>query len=139
MRLIDKTTRNEINIGDIVSTSKGEQVEVIHFREPHKASSSGKVSVKSVAHGWSQEFFVGVIGAEWIEREDQAQPEPKKSVGMSHDLFEDTMTIIGRLITQVYQAEVATFYNVSNTAAEALRRVETELTVARDCMGDDDA
>jgi hypothetical protein len=42
------------------------------FREPHKPSSSGHVVVKEMTElGFSKEFYVSVIGAEWIEREDR--------------------------------------------------------------------
>jgi hypothetical protein len=57
--------------------------------------------------------------------------------GMSHDEFEATMKRISRMQTEVWQAEVDTYYNVSRVSAEALRRAETELTVARDEMGFD--
>jgi len=71
MRLVYKETGIEVQLGDIVETSKGNKVRVEFFREPHKPSSSGKVSVKFIDQDWSQEFYVQVIGAEWIEREDR--------------------------------------------------------------------
>ena len=43
---------------------------VTYFAKPHKPSSSGKVTVVN-ASGQESEFYVSVIGAEWIEREDQ--------------------------------------------------------------------
>ena len=58
---------------------------------------------------------------------------------MSHVEFEATMNRIRKMSTQVYQAEVETYYNISKTAAQALRNAEDELTIARDCMGDDNA
>jgi len=71
MKLIYKGTDILVEVGDMARLSDGQEVEVLHFAKPHKPGSSGKVSVKS-GKGWSQEFFVGVIGAEWIEREDRA-------------------------------------------------------------------
>ena len=56
---------------------------------------------------------------------------------MSHNEFESTMKRISRMATEVYQAEVATYYNVSKTSAQALRNAEDELTIARDEMGRD--
>jgi len=74
MKLVYTKTETEVKVGDVVNIGEEdevENVEVIHFREPHKSSSSGKVSVKYVDHDWSREFYVSVIGAEWIEREDR--------------------------------------------------------------------
>jgi hypothetical protein len=56
-------------------TSRGERVKVTSFREPHKRSSVGKVCVdhlhKDAGNRGRTEYFVSVIGAEWIEREDR--------------------------------------------------------------------
>lgn len=72
MKLIYKKSGKQVQVGDHVETSKGIEVEVLHFSEPARPNSSGKVRVRSTERGWSQQFFVGVIGAEWIEREDRA-------------------------------------------------------------------
>lgn len=69
MRLIYKETGEEVKVGDTVRTGRGEEVRVTHFAPPHKPSSSGKVSV--AADQYNAEYYVGVIGAEWIEREDR--------------------------------------------------------------------
>lgn len=37
-----------------------------YFSHPHKPSSEGKVSLEN-----GMEYYVSVIGAEWIEREDR--------------------------------------------------------------------
>lgn len=71
MRLIYKNTGAEVKVGDIVDLGKGEIVEVTYFRPPHKSSSSGKVCVATVNSNRTSEFYVGVIGAEWIDREDR--------------------------------------------------------------------
>jgi hypothetical protein len=75
MRLVFKRSGREVKIGDKIDIAGGgdpaEIVEVTYFRPPHKPSSSGKVSVKDVHSGQESEFYVSVIGAEWIEREDQ--------------------------------------------------------------------
>lgn len=71
MRLINKTTGKELQVDDIVETSKGEKVRVLYFRKPHKPASVGKVSVQYVGKTWTQELFVSVINCEWIEREDR--------------------------------------------------------------------
>ena len=70
MRLVYKATGKEVKVGDIATTFRGEKVTVEYFREPHKPSSEGKVYVKD-ENGFGSEYYVGVIGAEWIEREDR--------------------------------------------------------------------
>lgn len=73
MKLVYKKSGKKVEIGDQVRTSKGVLVEVLHFSEPTRPNSSGRVHVRAVRqNGWNQEFYVAVIGAEWIEREDLA-------------------------------------------------------------------
>lgn len=72
MRLIYKDSKQPVKIGDIVDLGKGEMVDVQYFREPHKAGSTGKVTVETVNTGLRREYFVGIIGAAWVEREDQS-------------------------------------------------------------------
>jgi hypothetical protein len=73
MKLVYTETGTEVKVGDIADTGRGELVEVVYFRQPHKPSSSGKVSVKTVNTDRPSEYFVGVIGAEWINREDRGE------------------------------------------------------------------
>lgn len=62
----------EVSLGDRpVLSRNGEQVEVCDIRKPHKPSSTGRVVIM-YDDGQYQEFFPSVIGAEWIEREDQS-------------------------------------------------------------------
>ena len=70
MKLIYKKTGKEVELGDVVNLSEGDKAEVVYLRPPHKPGSSGKVSVKYVDKDWSQEFYVSVIGAEWIDWEE---------------------------------------------------------------------
>ncbi len=72
MRFIYKSTGTEVKVGDNLDIGRDGEVEAVRvtfFREPHKPDSSGKVCVND-GHG-DAEYYVGVIGAEWIEREDQ--------------------------------------------------------------------
>lgn len=71
MRLVYKETGKEVKVGDIITLSDGDKCEVTYFRPPHKPSSSGKVLVKFENRNCNMEYYVGVIGAEWIEREDR--------------------------------------------------------------------
>lgn len=71
MRLVYKATGKEVKVGDIATTFRGKKCEVKYFREPHKPSSEGKITVQEEGCSFCSEYYVGVIGAEWIEREDR--------------------------------------------------------------------
>lgn len=66
MKLVYTQTQTPVQVGDQV-TVNGQVVRVDHFRPPHKPESSGRVTLSNGA-----EYYVSVIGAEWIEREDRA-------------------------------------------------------------------
>ena len=73
MKLVYKANGDEVKVGDNIDI-KGEPYRVVYFAKPHKPQSSGKVTVHWLngdASGYDMEYFVGVIGAHWIEREDQ--------------------------------------------------------------------
>ena len=71
MRLVYKANGKEVKVGDMVTTSRGEKCEVTYFRQPHSPSSEGKISVRFEGNSFDREYYVSVIGAEWIEREDR--------------------------------------------------------------------
>lgn len=71
MRLVYEDTGEEVQVGDRILVDGG-LAKVDFFRPPHKPSSSGKVSVLHDGDDMSVEYYVGVIGAKWIEREDRA-------------------------------------------------------------------
>ena len=70
MKLIYNKTGVEVKVGDIATDFRGDLRTVTFFREPHKSSSSGKISLLN-ADGRTSECFVGVIDAAWIDREDR--------------------------------------------------------------------
>jgi len=74
MRLVYEASGIEVKVGDTVYLDD-EPYRVEYFAKPHKPSSSGKVSVavvdNHIHNKFSQEYYVGVIGAVWIEREDR--------------------------------------------------------------------
>lgn len=74
MRLvyINDPTR-EVKVGDTATTGNGGTYVVEAFSKPHKPAASGRVTVRWGENGeeYSAEYYVGVIGAEWIEREDR--------------------------------------------------------------------
>lgn len=73
MKLVYIHNQMPVSVGDEVQVD-GDPYEVVFFSKPHKPSSSGKITVAPVGtkdFGYDREFFVQIIGAEWIEREDQ--------------------------------------------------------------------
>jgi len=65
-----------VKIGDRVLTTDGDPIEVVGLLQPASPASSGKVIVKfldDIKAGLSgiYTFYVSVIDAEWIEREDR--------------------------------------------------------------------
>ena len=77
MRLIYEDTGEEVKTGDNILMKDGSCWIVDFFREPHKPSSSGKVyilpagEIDGLRMAGGREFYVSVIGAKWIEREDR--------------------------------------------------------------------
>ena len=71
MKLVYKATGAEVKVGDMVETSTGAKCKVTYFRPPHSPSSEGKISVRFDGTSFDREYYVSVIGAEWIEREDR--------------------------------------------------------------------
>ena len=73
MKLIYTKTGEEVKVGDKVLLDDGHEFVVHYFAKPHKSSSEGKVSVSATALNatGTREYYVSVIGAEWIEREDR--------------------------------------------------------------------
>jgi hypothetical protein len=73
MRLVYEASGKEVVVGDTVHLD-GNAYTVWYFDKPHKPASSGKVFIRPISNenGFSAEYYVSVIGAKWIEREDQA-------------------------------------------------------------------
>ena len=73
MRLINVITQTEIKVGDLISDSKGNTVEVVYFAKPHKPTSSGKISTKPIGADDSKqtESYAHVYNLVWINRDDQ--------------------------------------------------------------------
>jgi hypothetical protein len=72
MKLVYKATGKPVEIGDRVDIRNCTNV-VAYFRQPHKPDSEGKVTLRMPGEGepLGREYYVSVIGAEWIEREDR--------------------------------------------------------------------
>lgn len=71
-----KLVGDPVNPGDVVKRTCGAAYRVLYFRPPHSPASSGKVTVRVLtgedeAEGHEREFYVGIIGAEWINRTDR--------------------------------------------------------------------
>jgi hypothetical protein len=74
MRLVYKTDPTRlVKVGDVIEACDGTKMQVMHFKEPHKPASEGKVSVRPVGADFGDsEYYVSVIGAEWVDREDRS-------------------------------------------------------------------
>lgn len=73
MRLVyEAEPDREVKVGDEVILKDGEICFVQVIEKPHKPSSTGRVHVKGRRKDdFTHSFFPSVIGARWIEREDQ--------------------------------------------------------------------
>lgn len=68
--LVYTATQEPVKVGDVVQIN-GMSAVVDYFPHPHKPASSGKVSVSFRGDSRSTaEYFVSVIGAHWINRDD---------------------------------------------------------------------
>jgi hypothetical protein len=68
-RLVRRDTGEEVRIGDELRSSRdGASFTVTGWRAPHKASSTGRVFVKS-SGGWPREFFPGVFDLKIVDHE----------------------------------------------------------------------
>lgn len=73
MKLIYDDTGEEVKVGDKALTFRGEEVKVTAVVKPSHGGSTGRVRVKHLEFEkmYESEFFPGVIGAHWVDREDQ--------------------------------------------------------------------
>lgn len=88
MRLVYTKDGSEVKVGDEVVVEYRREKEcfvVEYFRKPHSPASSGKVTVRN-EEGLSCEFYVSIIGAEWIEREDREPIEEDTIHGYFHEV-----------------------------------------------------
>lgn len=70
MKLVYKYTNKPVLVGDTVKVW-GNPACVDDFQPPDKPDSAGKVKVTFLLTGEKWEFYVTIIGAEWVEREDR--------------------------------------------------------------------
>jgi hypothetical protein len=70
-KLVYAGTRKEVHIGDVARDFRGDAVIIVAFSPPHKSNSTGKVCVRDYGHDIEREVYVSVIGATWIDRDDQ--------------------------------------------------------------------
>ena len=72
MRLVYTDTGKEVQKGDVAVLRDGKTAIVNSFPKPHKPASSGLVYITTETEN-ERGYYVAVIGAEWIEREDRAE------------------------------------------------------------------
>jgi hypothetical protein len=70
MRLVYEKTGIEVQEGDKVETSRNEKVTVTSIEKPRHGGSTGRVYVE-YENGSRGGYYPVVVGAHWIEREDQ--------------------------------------------------------------------
>lgn len=74
MKLIYTATKQPVLIGDRVSVDGFEFV-VTSFERPHKPAASGKVNLRyALSRTTGRTFYVSIIGAQWVDREDHRAP-----------------------------------------------------------------
>lgn len=71
MRLVYKATGKPVQLLDR-HTVGGFEIIVDHAPEPHKSDSEGKITFMMPDGSSGPTYYVSIIGAEWIEREDRA-------------------------------------------------------------------
>ncbi len=67
----DHPAGNAVQVGDEVTTFRGEEATVLGISKPTHAASTGRVTLGDKDANWTMEYFPSVIGALWIDREDQ--------------------------------------------------------------------
>ena len=66
MKLINKTTRKELTVGEVVHDFRDAPHVLIDARPPHKPSSSGFVTLRTMCDkAFVAEYYASVIDAEW--------------------------------------------------------------------------
>ena len=71
MMLIYTKNNSPVYVGDIVLLNDDEEFEITSITEPHKPSSTGRVNGRLRGADHEISYFPSVIGAVWINREDQ--------------------------------------------------------------------
>ena len=66
MKLFSRKTGKELRPGDNVETFRGEKAKFQFGIEPHKISSTGRVSIKFNDDGHTAQYFPSVISAVWL-------------------------------------------------------------------------
>jgi hypothetical protein len=65
MKLINSRTKQEVKIGDMVTSFRGEQYEVLNWSKPQHAGSSGRMYVKGDL--CQRELFPSVFNCEFVK------------------------------------------------------------------------
>ena len=66
LKLISKTTGEELRVGEVVHDFRNDPHVLIDARAPHKPNSEGFVTLRSMdEHAFVAEYYAGVIDAEW--------------------------------------------------------------------------
>lgn len=67
MYLINSTTKQRVEVGDVALTFHNQEVIVTGWAEPRVAGGTGRVYVQSTeANKWCNSYFPSVCGLEWV-------------------------------------------------------------------------
>lgn len=70
MKLVYEGSDTPVRLGDRFVLD-GAELELVGIQRPHKPESTGRVILREAKNSWEHAYFPSVIGAEWINREDQ--------------------------------------------------------------------
>jgi len=79
MKLVYTHNNKEVKVGDIIIGMNGEKLKVNYFAEPHKPSSSGKITMEHTDVLY-HEGYVCNYNMRWIEREDRGWVSPELQI-----------------------------------------------------------
>lgn len=69
MRLIHKSSGETVEVGDVVTTFRGESAIVTGRERPRSPASAGRIYIQQ--DGYNNGYYPSVVDCEWIEREDR--------------------------------------------------------------------
>jgi hypothetical protein len=80
MKLIYTATGEEVKVGDGVTLDKGENLVITSIEKPKHSGSTGRVYVELADQRgvhYARGYYPSVIGAKWVEREDQLEADQR--------------------------------------------------------------
>lgn len=130
MKLVYTTNpQQEVKVGDRITLDE-EQFVITYFRQPSSPASSGKVTIARPDGSGSREYYVSIIGAEWIEREDRDEPP----VGINNEAqhADSPTAAVAALLDEFVQLRLpAALAYVRSLPPDDLRKLKAALAMQR--------